>query len=159
MKDKPLRTAALPLQLRHSTGQDFSSVHPTVTEKTAAATLALKLTRGDTKQAPKRHHGWLNAALEKLAVCVCVSDVCLMCVCVCVQSRRGSYQNHERVGVDRGQPPVSSPASQLHGSRHIFDSYSEPMTSQPSHRCAQKVKHLDNENNAVTTYLFNCQTL
>lgn len=30
------------------------------------------------------------------------------------------YQNDQRLAVDRRQTPVSSPASQLHGSRHVF---------------------------------------
>lgn len=50
-----------------------------------------------------------------------------------VERKRGSYQNYERVGVDRGKAPVSSPASQLHGSRHIFDSYrADDVTAQLS---------------------------
>lgn len=30
------------------------------------------------------------------------------------------YQNNQRLGVDGRQTPVSSPASQLHGSRHVL---------------------------------------
>lgn len=131
MKDKPLRAAALSVQLRHSAGQDISSVHPTelptVSNKTAAAQLASKLTRGTTgdtlTKTKKRYPGLLKAAVEEQTEFV--------------ERKRGSYQNYKTVGVDRGKPPVSSPASQLHGSRHIFDSYrAEDVTAQLSHFCA-----------------------
>lgn len=35
-----------------------------------------------------------------------------------MKSKCQRYQNYQGLGVDRGQTPASSPASQLHGGRH-----------------------------------------
>lgn len=86
----------------------LSSTSTQLTSKTAAGTLAWKLTT-DTK--------WKAQRKPEKEICRLINGT--VCVDSIFTSNSKRYQNYQRLGVNRRQTPVSSPASQLHGGRHV----------------------------------------